>query len=557
MNLNANERFALSPTIGIDRSRFSMEPEVKTSFNVSELVPLYWQEILPGDTFEIKTAMAVRMQPLVSAPMDNLHLTLTWMFIPNRLVWDHWKEFMGENTQSAWIPTTEYTVPQVGFYGGCTPYSVADYLGLPTMNQLGDDRSRYYDVSVLPFRAYTLCYNEWWRNQNLQDPAMLHTDDTYRICPYPNQGGDLDYDNPIQSAEFGGKLFKVTKSADYFTKALPGPQKHEDIYLMEKLPVYFGEGRSLAEVSEEHKARTSNIGYAASSGADLTNYVSQSWTGNHTYAQPLNWFVDGNLTISALRTAFQIQKLYEADSRGGSRYVEQLKQHFHVNASDQSLQRPQFLGSKSIPININSVIQTSETGNTPQGNIAGYSITSHGTRNSDFIQSFTEHGILMCFAYARIDEHTYQNGIHKSWSRKNRLDYYYPVLSNLSEMPIKNRELFTVGHLIGSGNTDNSTDDEVFGYQEAWAEYRYAPSYVTSEMRSNVTNSLDSWHFADDYQTLPSLSSSWIEETKENVDRTLAVSSSVSNQLFGDFKFYIKATRPMPMYSIPGWVDHH
>lgn len=552
MNRNTQERFALNlVNIDISRSKFIMTPEVKTSFNVGDLIPIGMPiEVLPGDTFEISTSFAVRMQPLVSAPMDNLSFDYYFFFVPNRLVWNHWKEFMGENTESAWYPTTEYTIPQMEFTGGAVPHSVADYMGIPITGQFPETNK--FHTEALRFRGFALIYNEWFRNENIIAPLMVHTDDTNRLSPV---AGSSDYDTTTTSVELGGILPKVSKRPDYFTKALPGPQKGPDLTLLDHLPVYFGEPRSVSEVYKDRTAKSSYMSIAPNNNVTQPIFNSASSTAIATNAaQPNNWFVDGQLTINALRIAFQVQKLYEKDARGGTRYREMIKSHFGVTSPDASQQIPQYLGGKNIAININSILQTSESANTPQGNVAGYSLTSHGTRGHDFIQSFTEHGYLFCVGCARIDQHSYQNGLHRSWSRKKRLDYYFPVLANISEQPVLNKEIFLTG-ITNDGTV--GPDDEVFGYQEAWAEYRYTPSLLTGSMRSNASVSLDSWHFGDDYSTLPSLSQSWIEEDKANVDRVLAVTSNVSDQLFGDFGFKIKATRPMPMYSIPGLIDHH
>lgn len=252
------------------------------------------------------------------------------------------------------------------------------------------------------------------------------------------------------------------------------------------------------------------------------------------------------VTINQLRMAFQLQKMYEKDARGGTRYIEMIKSHFGVTSPDARLQRPEYLGGERLPININQVIQqSSTTDKSPQGNIAGYSVTSDS--HGDFIRSFTEHGLIIGLCVARY-EHTYQQGLNRFWSKKSRTDFYLPVLANIGEQPVFNKEIFAQG---------SEVDNEVFGYQEAWADYRYKPSIVTGEMRSNHNKTLDSWHFADDYASLPSLSSDWINEDKSNVDRALAVQSSVSNQIFADFFIQNETTRPMPVYSIPGLIDHN
>ena len=560
MNRNTQERFALNPTnIDIQRSRFLMTPEVKTSFNVSELVPIGMPiEVLPGDTFEISVAAAVRMQPLVSAPLDNLEFSYYFFFVPNRLVFDKWKAFMGENEDGAWIQSHEYRIPMIRQKGGFVPHSVADYMGLPIADPNTIPSNNYLTVSALPFRGYALCYQEWFRNQNIIPPPFIDFGESWRDGKLST---DSDYNDPLMSAAYGGHLFKVSKHPDYFVKGLPGPQKGTDLTIMDHMPVYFDSDRIMdpAVVFETHPPQGSAMAFYNASSQPESHGTIWSLNGASTQrnVQPQNWYVDGNLTISALRTAFQIQKLYEKDARGGTRYRELLISHFGVTSPDASQQVPQYLGGKTIPINVNSVVQTSESGETPQGNIAGYSLTSFGSRNSDFIQSFTEHGYLFCLGAARINQHSYQQGIHRSWTRMNRTQFYFPVLANISEQPILNKEIYATGTALEDYADPNADDNKVFAYQEAWAEYRYMPSAITGQMRSNVTGSLDSWHFADFYNTRPSLSKEWIEEDENNVNRVLTVQSNVSDQLFGDFRFNIKATRPMPMYSIPGLVDHH
>ena len=416
MNRNAQERFALNPVnIDIQRSRFLMTPEVKTSFNVGDLVPIGKPiEVLPGDTFEINTSFAVRMQPLVSAPMDNLSFDYYWFFVPNRIVWNHWKEFMGENTNGAWIPQTEYTVPQLKFENFfAQPKSVADYMTVPVAQNSFGEGTPSFEVSALPFRGFALIYNEWFRNENLVQPLQISFDDTDRTAITTQ---NTNYNIPQISTELGGCLPKVSKRPDYFTKALPGPQKGPDLQLAEAMPVYFGTTPNSEEIAARgHDARSYYLwnGTAAQRVYMSTSTSSQSALQN---AQPANWFVDSGLTVSALRTAFQVQKLYEKDARGGTRYREMLKAHFGVTSPDASQQIPQYLGGKNVSININSLLQTSETGTTPQGNVAGYSLTSHGSRGHDFIQSFTEHGWLFCVGCARIDQHSYQNGLHRSFT---------------------------------------------------------------------------------------------------------------------------------------------
>lgn len=553
---NENSRFSQLPRVNISRSKFNRDSTVKTSFNVGDLIPFYIDEVLPGDTFQVKTNLVARMQPLVSAPMDNLYLDTYYFFVPNRLVWNHWKELNGENTESAWIPETEYQVPQIQSpTGGWNIGTIADYFGIPTgISGLS--------VSALPFRAYSLICNEWFRDENLKDPLETPVDDTTVV--------GVNTGNYITDCAKGGLPFKAAKLHDYFTSCLPGPQKGPDVTLniasgtvpvstssvsrsVSGVPLTLSMSDGYVNPIAGYRAlygicsESSNI-MKATSGA---NYVQE--TVADAGIEPLNLVANfdssGGLplvTINQLRTAFQIQRMYEKDARGGTRYTEILRSHFGVTSPDSRLQRPEYLGGQRIPININQVVQSSSsTENSPQGNVAAYSLTSES--HGDFIESFTEHGFIIGLMVARY-EHTYQQGINRLWSKKSRTDFYLPVLANIGEQPVLNKEIYASG-------TD--VDDEVFGYQEAWADYRYKPSIVTGEMRSNHNKTLDSWHWADDYDVLPKLSSSWIDEDKGNIDRSLAVTSSLANQLYADIYVQNQTTRPMPVYSVPGLIDHN
>lgn len=566
MSRNAESRFATNPTnIDIQRSSFTRPHSVKTSFNVGDIVPFYLdQDVLPGDTFQLDTSKVVRMQTLLTPIMDNIYLDTYYFFVPNRLVWKHWKEFMGENTQSAWLPEVEYTVPQLkspdttGFAVG----TIADYLGVPT-------GVPNLSMSALPFRAYALIMNEWFRDENLTDPLVIPDDET--TVTGVNTG------NYITDVAKGGLPFKAAKLHDYFTSALPAPQKGPSVEIpvadVGNLPVVpltdfvnnsdvgsslrwsYQNGGSPYDGSANNTVR---IGIGNYNGVIDTNYSggTQSYSGNGSIYPSNLWALqDGSAaatTINQLRTAFQIQRYYERLARGGSRYIEMIKSFFNVTSPDARLQRPEYLGGNRIPININQVIQSSETGSTPLGDTAAFSLTTD--RHSDFTRSFTEHGIIIGLMVARYD-HTYQQGLERGWSRKTRFDYYWPVFAHLGEQGIRNKEIYAQDDSI-QGQVEDSENEEIFGYQEAWAEYRYKPSHVTGEMRSSYAQSLDVWHLADDYSQLPALSDEWIREDKTTVDRVLAVTSSVSNQLFADIFIKDKVTRPMPMYSIPGLIDH-
>lgn len=556
MNRNVNSHFATNPThLGIGRSRFNRSHSLKTSFNVGNLVPIYCEEVLPGDTFDVKTSKVVRMQPLVAPIMDNLYLDTYFFFVPNRLVWEHWKEFMGENTDGHWIPQVEYSVPQISApEGGFAEGSLADYFGIPT-------KVEGLKVSALPARAYALIFNEWFRSENLTDPCLIRKDDTDRVG---SNGSSY-----ITDTELYGMPCKAAKFFDLFTAALPSPQKGPDVtikvaegllpvsaYPQLHAPQFYGENSYPVPLHFRYGTPANQaaqiFGTSANYGVTQpdTSGSEKLYADDPTSLAPNNLWADigSNVpvaTVNSLRIAFQIQKFYEQAARGGTRYVELLKAMFDVTCPDYRLQRPEYLGGNRIPININQVVQTSATGVTPQGNTAAYSLTTDS--HSDFIKSFTEHGFVIGLAVARYD-HTYQQGLERFWSRKTRFDYYFPVFANLGEQAILNKEIYADG---------SAADDEVFGYQEAWYDYRYKPNHVTGEMRSNATLSLDVWHLADDYSQLPALSDSWLREDQSNLDRALVVSSEVSNQLFGDFYFENKVTRPMPLYSIPGLIDHH
>ncbi len=554
MNRNTESHFSLAPHVDISRSRFDRSASLKTSFNVGDVIPFFLDEVLPGDTFSVDTSKVVRMQTLLTPMMDNVYLDTYYFFVPNRLVWDHWKQFCGENTESAWIPETEYTMPQITApaNSGWSVGTLADYFGIPTgVSGLS--------VSALPFRAYALIMNEWFRDQNLQDPLVVPTDDS--TVAGVNTG------TFVTDVAKGGKPFIAAKYHDYFTSCLPSPQKGPDVLIPSatagEYPVVglnkthdaggygmFGPVSFYADIGD----RVAKGTLVSSSGAmkfeEGTSPLSSS--GSRTVGfEPTNLWAQASggigATINQLRLAFQIQKFYEQQARGGSRYTEVVRSFFGVTSPDARLQRPEYLGGNRVPINVNQIIQQSgtESSGTPQGTVVGQSLTTDS--HSDFTKSFTEHGLIIGVMVARYD-HTYQQGLNRLWSRKDKFDFYWPVFANIGEQPVKNKEIFAQG---------TAKDDEVFGYQEAWADYRYKPNMVTGEMRSAYAQSLDVWHLADDYNALPTLSDAWIREDKSTVDRVLAVQSSVSNQLFADIYVKNLCTRPMPMYSIPGLIDHH
>ncbi|MBQ2713442.1 MAG: phage capsid protein [Clostridia bacterium] len=555
MNRNVESRFAVNPTfLSMPRSTFDRSSQHKTTFNAGKLIPIFVDEVLPGDTFKMETSCVVRMTTPVHPVMDNCYLDLYYFFIPNRLVWSSWKYFNGESSNPDWESPTEYEVPQAIAPTGWFKGSIADYMGIPT-------GVKNLSVSALPFRAYVLTWNEWFRDQNLQSSASFSLSDSNSTL------SNFNYANFLMSGCTGGGIAPVNKYHDYFTSCLPAPQKGPDVNIPlgssaplsislssdGKNPIWTNgtdKGVFVSASSDSNNPyllSTSNytgIGSTAGSNTAWTAGKTIGFDGTNTGLKATG-IADLSTatasTINQLRQAFAVQKLYERDARGGTRYAEIIKSHFGVVSPDARQQRPEYLGGKRIPINISQVLQTSSTDDvSPQGNTAAYSLT--GDKSSSFTKSFTEHGILLGLVCVRT-EHTYQQGIERFWSRKKRFDYYWPALANIGEQPVFNKEIYAQGTTV---------DDEVFGYQEAWAEYRYKPSRVSGAFRSTHTQPLDNWHYADKYTSKPVLGSTWLEETTANLDRTLSVSSSTEDQFIADFYFKNICTRVMPIYSVPG-----
>ncbi len=567
MDRNYESRFAGNPTgVNISRSIISRDHSVKFSFNVGDVVPFMCDDILPGDTVTIDTSKVVRLQPMVAPIMDEVFLDTYYFFVPYRLLWNHWINFMGENTSSAWEPEVEYSVPQVEIpAGGYDAGTIADYMGVPIKVAGGQK------VSAMPFRAYALICDQWFRSENLMTPVNVNKDDSDIVG---SNGSDQ-----VTDIVKGGKPFVACKTFDYFTASLPEPQKGPDVTLplgsiaplsgtapvvADGTHLNVGDSSnpmkmSLLDSSNKVINNSSNATNLFVSASGVTKANSGSISGEVGSIVPNNLYasltgVNADLsqatasTVNELRQAFAIQKYYERLARGGSRYIEMIKAFYGVTSPDARLQRAEYLGGNRIYLDVEQVAQQSSTKDqpTPAGSVFGLSVT--GDTNSDFTKSFTEHGLLIGVCVARY-HHTYQQGLERMWFRKNLFDFYNPTFANLGEVPILKKEIYF---------TDNAEqNDSVFGYQEAWADYRYKPNRVAGEMRSAYATPLDSWHLADNYKSVPSLSADWIREDKTMLDRALAVTSQVSNQLIADF--YIKAdyARPMPVYSIPGLIDHN
>lgn len=561
MNRNKDAGFNQVPRLDITRSRFKRRQDVKLTLNAGQLIPFYVDEVLPGDTFSIDQAAIIRMTTPIFPVMDNCYLDIYYFNVPCRILWEHFKRFMGENDTGPWAQTQEYTIPQVRVAGTAekpAPYegSIMDYMGIPTKVSNGPNTD--FSVNALPFRAYAMIWQEWFRDQNVDNPAINSTADaTVNYTDDETKGMDAeapDLEYILQNAYTGGRPLPVNKYHDYFTSALPSPQKAAEPV---RVPMTGNAKIMLYEDSTLKKQAQPNEG----------SYTTNSWTRTTTYTggddeatKPTGtniWnqeYPDGWLgadlssvsasTINQLRQAFQVQKYYEQLARGGSRYREMIYSLFHTKISDKTVQIPEYLGGTRITINMSQVIQTSgTTAESPQGNTAAVSVTPYN--GSMFTKSFEEHGYVIGVCCIRHD-HTYQQGLERMWSRKTNLDFYYPVFANLGEQAILKKELYLTG-------TD--TDEQAFGYQEAWAEYRMKPNRISGKFRSNATGTLDSWHYGDNYKKTPSLSQAWMKEGDSEIQRTLAVDNEP--QFIMDTVVDNTSVRPMPMYSIPGLVDHH
>lgn len=542
---SANYSFAMQPQVNMPRCSIKRPSTYKTTLNAGLLYPVFCDEVLPGDTFVLDASVVARLTTPLVPFMDNLILDFQFFFCPNRLVWKHWAEFCGEQEQPGVVKN--YTVPTViAPEGGFTVGSIYDYFGIPTGIEFGE-----HDVQSLPLRAYNLIWDEWYRDENVQDRVFDYT-----------ISDDWDL-----SAKF--KLLPRGKRKDYFTSALPWPQKGAAVSVDAQV---FGNGSPLG-LTSNGTSTTGSLAYTNSlkgtvQGVNLLASATYSGTltGSPHFTSSTNQtshFVGvtldadksgmtASIGINALRQAIALQHLLELDARGGTRYTELLRAHFGVTSPDARLQRPELLGSFSVPLYLHTVPQSSGTGTTsetPQGNLSAFGLAS-GT-NRAFSKSFTEHGIILGLVSIRSDL-TYQQGLPRMWSRSTRYDYYWPALSSLGEQAILNKEIYAQGFKTVDSN-NNIVDDKVFGYQERWSEYKYGYSKVTGQLRSTYAQSLDYWHLAQKFDELPTLSPKFIEENPP-LDRILAVKDAP--QFIFDAYYDLKCVRPMPLYCVPGLVNH-
>ena len=582
-NINADARFARVPQIEKPRSIFNRPCTHKTSFDVGQVIPIYCDVIYPGTTVKITTSKVVRLQTLLTPILDNIFLDTYWFKIPLRLIWTHAKEFFGENSQSAWIPPVEYEVPSisspvdsvtgdpVSFETG----TLADYFGLPLVPWDNDAEAR---PMALPFRAYALVMNEFFRSENLTDPLNIPVGDSNQIG-----SNGSDYINDVAN---GGKPFVAAKFFDRFSGALPSPQKGPAVqfgthavfpgYTLTNGPVAVGSSNIGHDFSDfplvTEKGANHYALYNTTVGSNNTMILNAGtdWapdadtgviTGNtsHDYMYPINLWADlpdleipeislggVSFSVNELRIAFQLQRYYEALSRSGSRYRELLRNLWGSSPADASLQVPEYLGGNRVPIQIHEIVNTAQSASDYLGDLGAMSHTAD--ISFDFETSFDEHCILLGLCVARY-AHSFAQGMEPFWNRLRREEWYIPQFANIGELPVYQNEI--------CATEDNMKEKVVFGYQEAWSDLRYKQDYITGELRPGITNTLASWHLSDYYESPPTLSDEWIREDKNIVDRVLAVGSNVSNQIFCDFYFDAVYTEVLPMYSVPGLIDHY
>lgn len=559
MNRNNERHFNQIPEMKASRTRFNRDQTILTTFNSGKLIPFYVDEVLPGDTFNVNTSAIIRMTTPKYPVFDDAFIDFYYFYCPNRILWKNFKNFMGEVENKPWMPAKNYKVPQIKIKGTVnTPWpkegTILDYMGVPTKIK------KEFSINALPIRAYVMIWNEFFRDENIDNAATwLDGDENVNYQQTYNEGsGKADeMERTLQEAISGALCLPVNKFHDYFTSCLPYPQRGPAVTLPLEgnAPVRMGgEDGSYQEISMpakmmvpqsgnptpgllQYTKRTNMLGEKAQmffSGTQIPGQNAEGWM----YA---DLGVVTAATINDLRKAVAVQQYYEALARGGSRYREQVQALWNVVISDKTVQIPEYLGGGRYHVNINQIVQTSgqqTNADTPIGETGAMSVTP--INESSFTKSFEEHGFVIGVCCVR-HNHSYQQGLERFWSRTDRLDYYVPQFANLGEQPVKKKEIMLTG---------DATDEETFGYQEAWADYRMKPNRVSGKMRSNAEGTLDFWHYADNYESVPTLSQEWMTEQKAEIARTLIVQDEP--QFFGAIRVANKTTRRMPLYSVPG-----
>jgi hypothetical protein len=547
MNRNNERHFNQVPETHVSRTRFKRDQNILTTFDAGKLIPFYVDEVLPGDTFSVDTAAIIRMTTPKYPVMDDAYIDFYYFFCPNRILWDNFKAFMGEANDAPWMPTKTYSTPKIkvgsGAYGK-TPYegSILDYMGIPT-KIIETNEELTFKINALPIRAYVKIWNEFFRDQNVGNPAVWKSDD--ETVTYTDKNGNETEEEILKEAITGGRCLPVNRFHDYFSSCLPYPQRGPEvtIALSGNAPVKMFDDKEMTDPYFGSIYVGNDLGKFEASTTYPTEVGGKNVTGEGIPYKYMGADLQNieAATINQLRQAFAVQHYYEALARGGSRYREQIAALFGVSISDKTVQVPEYLGGGRYHVNINQIVQTSgqqTATDTPIGETGAMSVTP--INESSFTKSFEEHGFVIGVMCVR-HNHSYQQGLERFWSRSDRLDYYFPQFANLGEQPVKKKEIMLTG---------TSTDDETFGYQEAWADYRMKPDRVSGKMRSNAEGTLDFWHYADNYETVPTLSQEWMNEGKTEIARTLIVQDEP--QFFGAIRVMNKTTRCMPLYSVPG-----